>query len=420
MNIRKSSLIIPLLIFLIITIISRTEFKTSSSRENLTTQKSLFATTPPQTIINVSDYPGESDYQKIQSALNDVPPEGAIVFIPKGTWTASGLRAFNNTFILGTNETIISRPENTTTPFLTFENATNFSVKNLIFDGKNETEAIGIRIINSSNFEIVNCTFININRRAISVLVYSTNFKIEGNRFINCHEATILLFGTPGQRIITNFEIKSNTLMYGTDNGKIGIAFSSNGTVENNTLVGNEYGIGTRGISNITITNNRILNSSSFGIYLGTQIADFGTVNITITNNQIINTQIGIARYYGSQPVSDIKITNNLFIENREWDIYADFQAAFFNNTITTKEKIKTLTIPTAFSNNVDINGTPIILADVNLDGKVDMHDIGSIARRFGATEESETWDPKLDIIQDGKIDMRDLGYTSQNFGIQN
>jgi len=417
---KKKFLTIAITLIFIFSILNYSRTFTSKHRIPTRAQGENLQNSQSYIIINVSDYDGETDYEKIQSALKDVPPEGAIVFIPKGTWTASGLRAFNNTFILGTNETVLLRPKNTTAPFITFENAINFGIYNITFNGQNEIDATGIYIINSSQFEIVDCTFMDINRRAISVHGYSTNFEIKRNKFNNCHEATILLFGTPGQRIIQNFSIRNNILINGTNNGKIGIAFSANGIVENNTLVGNEYGIGTRCISNITIKNNKIANSSSYGIYLGTQPADFGTENVKIADNQIEGNKVGMARYYGSQPISNITIKSNLFLENLDWDIYADFQGKFLNNTITSKEKIKMLTTPTAFKYNRDVKGKPIILADVNDDGQVDMHDIGLIARNFGITENSERWNPALDIIQDGKIDMRDIGYASQNFGIQN
>ena len=55
--------------------------------------------------------------------------------------------------------------------------------------------------------------------------------------------------------------------------------------------------------------------------------------------------------------------------------------------------------------------------------GKVDMRDIGYIARRFGTNSSSPLWDPAADItgptpgVPDGKIDMRDIGLVARNFG---
>jgi hypothetical protein len=49
-------------------------------------------------------------------------------------------------------------------------------------------------------------------------------------------------------------------------------------------------------------------------------------------------------------------------------------------------------------------------------DGKVEMRDIGYVARRFGATSSSLLWDPNADINGDGVVDMRDIGIVALNF----
>ena len=60
---------------------------------------------------------------------------------------------------------------------------------------------------------------------------------------------------------------------------------------------------------------------------------------------------------------------------------------------------------------------TVIIPGDVNGDFKVDMKDIGYVAKRFGITPTSPLWDPNADINDDGKIDMKDIGTAAKNFG---
>jgi len=57
---------------------------------------------------------------------------------------------------------------------------------------------------------------------------------------------------------------------------------------------------------------------------------------------------------------------------------------------------------------------------DVNYDGKVDIKDIGTCARSFGAIfgpPMSSTWVYRCDFINDRKIDMRDIGTVARNFG---
>lgn len=55
--------------------------------------------------------------------------------------------------------------------------------------------------------------------------------------------------------------------------------------------------------------------------------------------------------------------------------------------------------------------------ADINNDGRVDMKDIGYVARRFGIIAADPLWDPAADINHDGKIDMKDIGYVARWFG---
>jgi hypothetical protein len=50
-------------------------------------------------------------------------------------------------------------------------------------------------------------------------------------------------------------------------------------------------------------------------------------------------------------------------------------------------------------------------------DGKVDMRDVGSVARAFGSYIGHPLYNPNYDIIYDGKIDMKDIGTVARNFG---
>jgi len=346
-----------------------------------------------------------------------VPPDGAIVYIPEGIWEAFNLTAKSKTIIMGSGKTIIKRPANTTLPFLTFINASNFAVINITFDGQKFQEATGIYIANSTNFLIYNNTFKDISKNALRISGRSKNFIIKNNKFINANNAPLIIFGSPGTREIANFTITVNIIVNSPENGKIAIAFAMDGKISENIIKSSQYGIGTRGVSNILIENNVIDNCTSYGIYLGTQPADQGSWNITITNNKITNSRIGISRYYGSEPIKDVKIINNYITNNTEYDIQADFQAAFINNTLSSKQKIKILIPPTDFTNNKDLQGKLIMPADVNGDGKVDAKDVGIIAVLFGADLDSPRWNQSCDIIQDGIIDSRDLAFACRYFG---
>lgn len=60
------------------------------------------------------------------------------------------------------------------------------------------------------------------------------------------------------------------------------------------------------------------------------------------------------------------------------------------------------------------------IPGDVNADRKVDMKDIGAVAKAFGSTVGHPRYNPNYDINFDGKIDMKDIGTSAKNFGKTN
>jgi hypothetical protein len=379
------------------------------------TMRSLQNTYP---LINVSDYTGETDYERIQKALNDsaLTSDGAVVFIPDGTWEACSLRAFSNTIVLGTNETVLRRPQNSTAPFITFEDQAHFAVLNMTFDGQDVTQGEGVQIINGTDFQVAGNVFFDIAQHALHIVGECQDFSVEDNVFLRTNVAPILIFGYTGSRELKRFLVVNNTLMMSNSNGKIGVAFASNGTIADNHLYNCTYGVGTRCVSDLLIENNRIENCTDYGIYLGTQPGDTGSDSIDIANNYISGSFVGIARYYGTGSMVNVTVRDNIIIDNLQSDIYADFQGSFINNTLTSRDKTRLLTIPVQFVGNVDINMTLIIPADIQGDGIVNMWDVGIAARYFGTMSDSANWNPQADIIQDGAIDMKDVGYVARCF----
>jgi len=412
------ALTLSLIISLFLTLLTLTNAMTLPQKIYLSKKTTSLQNFPYSTLINVSQYSGANDSERIQKALNDVPSEGGIVIIPEGTWIACNLKPKSKTIIMGTKETVIKRPNNTIEPFIIFQNISEFRIINITFDGQSYPSATGILVIDSNNFQIANNTFINIERNAIRIIGNSRNFTVEHNTFINCNEATICLFGSPGTREIKNFTIAYNILLNGTRNGKIGLAFVEKGLVISNIIKNGQYGIGTRCISNIIIESNIIENCSSYGIYLGTQPGDQGSNNIQIKNNYIKNCSIGISRYYGSYPVTNVTVENNYFLYNKLLDCQVNFPGNFINNTLTSDNKLCILDPGAIFRGNKAIDGKPIIPADINNDLKVDMKDIGITAIIFGTSEGMENWNPKSDVIKDHVIDMKDIAFIISHYGI--
>jgi len=374
------------------------------------------------TIINASDYPGENDTERLQAALDDVPPEGAIVIIPPGTWTACGLIAKSKTIIQGFNGTILERPANKTTPFITFENRSEFAVFNITFNGKGVSEAYGIRIIDSETFALSHNTFFGVEKSAIKVLVTlngtSEHFTITHNHFQNCNVVPIFLFGSPGERRIRDFTISDNVVTNGLTNGKIGVAFASDGVVANNIITCTQYGIATRCVTNLTIEGNVIENFTDYGIYLGTQLCDEGTSNIVIQNNTVALGNIGITKYYGDVfAIKNITLMNNYFVNNTSYDIMADFPAFFINNVITSADKLLLLHTEVSFKGTRTISGESVMPGDINHDLEIDIIDIATIGLAYGSVPGNENWNPNADIITDKTIDILDVAYVANLFG---
>jgi len=375
-----------------------------------------------ETIINASDYPGENDTERLQAALDDVPPEGGIVIVPPGIWTACGLIAKSRTVIQGFNGTIIERPTNKTAPFITFENRSEFAVFNVTFDSKGIPEAYGIRIIDSKLFTISYNNFFNIEESAVKVSVTLNgtceNFTITHNYFKNANMVPIFLFGSPDKRRITSFVISDNTIINGTVNGKIGVAFTSNGIIANNTIKHTQYGIATRCVSNLRIEGNLIHGFADYGIYLGTQIANEGTINVTVHNNTITNGYIGISKYYGSEfDIAQITVSNNYFINNSLYDISADFPAYFLNNVVSSPEKLIILHPSAYFKGTKTLSGQIVMPGDFDGNLLIDIIDVAMVAIAYGTIPGDEAWNSGADIIADQKIDIQDVAYVASLFG---
>jgi hypothetical protein len=72
-------------------------------------------------------------------------------------------------------------------------------------------------------------------------------------------------------------------------------------------------------------------------------------------------------------------------------------------------------------SDNNYTNGQVLVLwpGDIKLAyRKIDMKDIGYIAKRFGLPPSDPLWDSDADLNNDGKVDMKDIGTVAKYFGL--
>jgi hypothetical protein len=374
-----------------------------------------------ETIIDVSKYPGATQTEQIQAALNDVPPSGAIVVVPEGIWQVANLTGVSNVIFTGKKGTILQLIAQT--PIITFNSNYNFIVQNFTINGAGILGGTAIRVIgNSYNFTIRNNFFQDVNTTAVNIELPEvgqeiSDFTVTNNTFTNCQDATIRIFGIVGRRDIRRFQITQNRIMEAFDNGKIAVAFAKDGLIANNQVLNTEHGIATRSVSSITIENNVIRNVTNRGIYLGTNPGDPGSDNVTIRGNTISQSGIGLSKWYGSQTYKNILVYGNTIYNSTLADIQADFSATFINNTITSRAKLEILDPSTKFIGTKDITGQPILPADINNDFITDILDIAIVAKAYGSTEQSPGWNAVADVIKDGIIDIDDISFVAINYG---
>lgn len=71
----------------------------------------------------------------------------------------------------------------------------------------------------------------------------------------------------------------------------------------------------------------------------------------------------------------------------------------------------------TTFSFVIYFEGLDHLLGDVNRDGVVDMHDIGTVCIRFATKEGDVKWNPDADLNEDGIVNMSDIGLVVKDYG---
>jgi len=162
---------------------------------------------------------------------------------------------------------------------LIFDECTNIEINNCIFYSRSNI----LSFSNSSQFKITNSNFSTWHKQIN--LHNCSNFEISTNRFRDSGDNGILLDNCMDSCIYSNY-IKG--ISYGASSGVLITGNSQNITVRDNEI---QYcwkaGIIIDLATNITISNNTILNSSSYRNKAG--IAQFGAKNCVIDENHIYN-----------------------------------------------------------------------------------------------------------------------------------
>jgi parallel beta-helix repeat protein len=259
-------------------------------------------------------------------------------------------------------------------------------------------------------------------------------------------------------------QIHSN-IITGNNYGVLLYSSSPRVSIYNNTIAGNEFGIrvASGGSSYLNVSNNVVKNNRGYGI--GVTGFGGGSNNATITRNLIVNNSDGVAlgQYSNYNTISQNNISMNdcgLYIE------YSTKNIVYSNNIVDNDQQVN-ITSPStnAWDNGYPLGGnhwsaysgtdmykgsyqnetgsdgigdTPVVfdgnntdryplmapwteasglVGDVNGDGRVDMKDVGYVARRFMCVPGDPLWDSNADFNSDEKINMVDIGTVARHFG---
>jgi parallel beta-helix repeat protein len=186
-----------------------------------------------------------------------------------------------------------------------------------------------------------------------------------------------------------------------------------NVTAARNNMSGNSYGIRLENSSSNIIDENNIMNSYSYGIYLDSSSGNFFYHNNLVKNNP------AMPQVYSSN-------SSNIWDDGypsggNYWSDYAgvDLFSGPYQN-VTGSDGIGD-TPYTIDENNTDryplMHPYFPLFGDVNGDGKVDMKDVGVVARAFGSHPDGSRWNPLADVDGNNAIDLRDIALVAKNFG---
>jgi hypothetical protein len=328
-----------------------------------------------ETIINPNDYPGSTNFEKLQHALNDVPPEGAVVLLSSEIYQGSNLTVPSKVKIIGVYGSIFKLCDCAVDPFMVIRNRANVEIENVTFDGNREhiTDSYASLIFigdGCENISISNNTFTNFRNQAITSSCYDPSshtkyIAIYRNMFYNGAGAAILLRGSYDEQtyFLEHVEVYENMLYNLTSNGKIGVAFTSNPNITNNKLVSCEASlsgsIAVRGCKDAYVAENSITSCTArAGIFIETNMIFPNTGVFVIENNRVTG-QFGKGfSLSGSSGVdAEITLRRNSFSQNSGPDVETTNVRIFvYDNIVDTLEDLVLSPTTVAWGNLVRFN----------------------------------------------------------------
>jgi len=170
--------------------------------------------------------------------------------------------------------------------------------------------------------------------------------------------------------------------------------------------------------SNVIMAND-ILNNNLHGLRIG-----FSSNNAIYHNNFVNNTipVYDTYREYGASVPSVNSWDNGYPACGNYWSDYTGidlFKGPYQNETCSDGVGDVPYVINESNRDNYPLMKLWVTMPeDVDCNGKVDMKDIGTVAKAFGSCLGQPRWNPEADINQDGIIDLRDIAIVARNFGM--
>jgi parallel beta-helix repeat protein len=389
------------------------------------------------------------DYPTIQEAINNAN-DGDTVFVKSGVYQQLN---YDNTtpvsIVINKSISLIGQDEETTI----ISGVSAPPPPQPLPPGFNH-----IIIINADNVTIKGFTIQN---GFFGCWVFGSGCLISDSKFINNDEGVSLEAG--GNTVsdcffngstscgIVIFESSNNAL---TSNvvqkasfGGINVYSGSS-----NTIVGNEISDGADfGIildmfsANNTVANNEITNCGWENVPNPMDLYSSGVVLNLASSNQIVDNNVSDSRcglhqsssnnniiYHNSFIDNQVQVEGGLFASANLWDDGYPFGGNYWSDyggpdlyrgpyqNVTGSDGIGD-TSYVIEANNID--HYPLMkpyaspIGDVNMDGKVDIKDIGIVALSFGSSWGALRWNPLADVNHDGKVDIRDIGLVAKHFG---
>lgn len=146
------------------------------------------------------------------------------------------------------------------------------------------------------------------------------------------------------------------------------------------------------------------------------------TVDVTVQNKGDAAENVTIVAYFNTSSneiLGEEELENLLPGENRTITLTIDTKnvTAGHHYVLTAVAIIEEMDYNPSDNRLAGPTITVRFLGDINGDGKVDMKDIGILARLFGIKAGDTNWNSDCDLNSDGKINLKDVALAAKNFG---